>query len=323
MKPQIALALIVAMATPVFAQQTGVSRPPEDSVADLPIPAPAAKPSAAIPMSAPASSPVASEQYGEYKPYVGPGVTLRPRIEEKVDPDAGVVGEMPRRADELPINTLMHIRLRSAIATQTTQPNTPFTAELAEDILNEGRVVLPAGSTVEGRITQVRGGRRIRGSALIHLEVETVVLPDGARKLMRAMVIDTDQTADTRIDEEGNILRKDHVGATLAAMSLTTGGAAAAGGIIGGAPGALIGAGVGAGLSTAWWLKQDRQARVPEGTVLVISLTEPMAIGGSARQPEFSQRTVPVLERRSSTVNAEAEPTTRPYVAPQAFVPTN
>jgi hypothetical protein len=319
-KPQIALALIVAAATPAFGQQTGVSHPPEATVADVPMPAPPAKPSAAIPME---TSARAAEQYGEYRPYVGPGVTLRPRVEEKVDPDAGVVTDVPRRSDELAVNTLMHIRLKSAIATETTQQNTPFTAELAENVLNEGRVVLPAGSTVEGRITQVRGGRRIHGTALIHLEVQTVVLPDGSRKLMRAMVIDTDHNADTRIDEEGNILRKDHVGATLAAMSLTTGGAAAAGGVIGGAPGALIGAGVGAGLSTAWWLKQDRQARVPEGTVLVISLTEPMPIGATARYPEFSERSVPVLERRPATVNAEAEPATRPYVAPQAFVPTN
>ncbi|SEB41377.1 hypothetical protein [Terriglobus roseus] len=323
MKPQIALALIVAAAMPAFGQQTGVSHPPEASVADVPIPAPAAKPSAAIPMTPPANSASATEQYGEYRPYVGPGVSLRPRVEEKVDPDAGIVGDVPRRSDELAVNTLMHIRLNSAIATETTQPNTPFTAELTENILNEGRIVLPAGSTVEGRITQVRGGRRIHGTALIHLEVQTIVLPDGSRKLMRAMVIDSDRTADTRIDEEGNILRKDHVGTTLAAMSLTTGGAAAAGGVIGGAPGALIGAGVGAGLSTAWWLKQDRQARVPEGTMLVISLTEPMPIGAAARQPEFSERSAPVLERRPATVNAEAEPVTRPYVAPQAFVPTN
>jgi hypothetical protein len=321
-KPQIALALIVAAAMPAFGQQTGVSRPPDTSVADLPIPAPSAKPSAAIPMNAPVSAPVAADQYGEYKPYVAPGATLRAR-EEKVDPDAGIVGDVPRRSDELPVNTLMHIRLNSSIETESTQPGTPFTAELTEDIQSEGRVVLPAGSTVEGRITEVRGGKRIRGSALIHLEVQTVVLPDGSRKPLRAMVIDTDQYANTKIDEEGNILRKDHVGATLAAMSLTTGGAAAAGGVLGGAPGALIGAGVGAGLSTAWWLKQDRQAHMPEGAVVVISLTEPMPIGASSRHPDFSsQPTGPVLERRP-TATAEAEPAAKPYVAPQAFVPTN
>ena len=318
MKPQIALALIVAAASPAFAQQTGVSRPPEATVADVPMPA--AKPSAAIPMDAPASAPVAAEQFGEYKPYVAPGATLHQR-EDKADPDAGIVEVAPRRTDELPANTLLHIRMNSAITTESTQPGTPFTAELAEEILSNGRVVLPAGSTVEGRITQVRGGKRIHGTALIHLQFEAVVLPDGSRKPLRAVVIDTDQYADTRIDQEGNILRKDHVGATLAAMSLTTGGAAAAGGVLGGAPGALIGAGVGAGLSTAWWLKQDRQAHLPQGTIVVVSLTEPMPIGASTRQPEFSA--VPVVAAPASTAEAAAQPAARPYEAPQAFAPTN
>jgi hypothetical protein len=319
-KPKIALALIVAAAMPAFGQQTGVSHPPEETVADVPLQAPAAKPSAAIPMATPSNTPVAAEQYGEYRPYVAPGATLISRPVEKVDPDAGIVTEVPRRSDELPVNTLMHVRLRSEIATEKTVPGTSFTAELTEDIQNQGRVVLPAGSIVEGRITQVRGGSRIRGTALIHLQAETVLLPDGSRKLLRAVVIDSDQYANTRVDEEGNIRRKDHAGATLAAMSLTTGGAAAAGAVLGGAPGALIGAGVGAGISTAWWLKQDRQTHLPEGTVLVLSLTEPMPIGGN--QLEFSSRPiVPVLERRTST--AEAAPAAKPYAEPQAFVPTN
>ena len=321
MKPEIALALVVAVATPAFAQQTGTSRPPDAVVMDAPLPAPAAKPSAAIPVAAPAP---AQEQFGEYKPYTAPGVTLRPRVEEKADPDAGIVTEVPRRANELPMGTTIRLRLNAEIATETTKPDTAFTAELADEILSNGRVVLPAGSTVEGRITQVRGGKRIHGTALIHLQAETVVLPDGSRMPLRAAVIDTDQYANTRVDDEGNILRKDHVGATLAAMSLTTGGAAAAGGVLGGAPGALIGAGVGAGLSTAWWLKQDRQTHLPQGTVVVVSLTESMQFGATANQPEFSSApAVPVVAAPESTATAAAQPAAAPYVAPQAFVPTN
>jgi hypothetical protein len=322
-KPQIALAplfaVAIAVTAPAFSQQTGVSRPPESTVADLPIPAPApAKPSAAIPaVAAPAAAP--AEEYGAYRPYNSSGVTLRPRVEEKADPDAGIVTDVPRQPNQLPTGTAMHIRMHDEITTETTQPGTRFTAELTEEIVNEGRVVMPIGSTVEGRITQVRGGKRIHGTALIHLQAETIVLPDGTRMPLRAVVIDTDQYANTRIDEEGNILRKDHVGATLAAMSLTTGGAAAAGGVVGGVPGALIGAGVGAGLSTAWWLKQDRQTHLPQGTIVVLSLTEPMDIGQSRRPSEFSS--APAVLPTAST--ATAEPAAAPYVAPQAFVPTN
>ena len=56
---------------------------------------------------------------------------------------------------------------------------------------------------------------------------------------IHASVVDTDQFNSTRIDDEGNIIRKDHAKQTLTAMSLTTGSAAAAGGVIGGPAGAL------------------------------------------------------------------------------------
>lgn len=318
MKPQIALALVFATLPALAQQQTGVSRPPDTQVEDLPLAAPShpAKPSAAIPETdLPAPAP------DVYKPYRGSGVTLHTRTEAPVDPDAEIVTSVPRRPNELPMGTAFRIRLRDEIATESTQSNTPFTAELAENVESSGRVVLPAGSTVEGTITQIRGGKRIRGAALIHLQAQAIILPDGTRIPLRAAVIDTDQYANTRVDEEGNILRKDHVGATLAAMSLTTGGAAAAGAVIGGGVGALVGAGVGAGLSTAWWLKQDRQTHLPKDTLIVLGLTEPLVIRPLVREPNFSS--APHLGSNRDGMVAADVPAASVYAAPQSFVPTN
>ena len=169
---------------------------------------------------------------------------------------------------------------------------------------------------MEGIVTDVRGGKRLHGAALIHLRPQTIVLPDGTRMPLHAAVIDTDQYAHTKVDEEGNILRKDHVGATVAAMSLTTGGAAAAGAVLGGGVGAVVGAGVGAGVSTAWWLKQDRQTHLPKESLIVLELTEPMAIRGTVREPEFS-----ALPPAAVPQAYPAAPSA--YVPQQSFVPTN
>ena len=303
------LALIALLAaTPLLAQQSGVSHPPDSMVED--VPAVEAKPSAAIPVT-PSTAEV-------YKPY-RPELALHTRVEAAApaDPDAGIVTDVPRRPNELPVGTTLRMRMRTGVTTDETQPNTPFLADLTENVESDGRVVLPAGSTVEGIITRARGGRRIRGAALIHLQAQAVLLPDGTRMPLRAAVIDTDQYRNTRVDEEGNILRKDHAGATLAAMSLTTGGAAAAGGVLGGPAGALIGAGVGAGVSTAWWLKQDRQAHLPQNTLVVLGLTEPLVIGSLVREPNFSS-TQPVPA--SPITPAQPQPG---YAAQQSFVPTN
>lgn len=307
MKSRLAFAALL-VATPLLAQQSGVSRPPDAVVEDAP--ALEGKPSAAIP-----AAPPTTEVYQPYRPEV----TLHTRVEAAapVDPDAGIVTDVPRRPNELPVGTTLRMRMRTGITTDETQPNTPFLADLTENVESDGRVVLPAGSTVEGIITQARGGRRIRGAALIHLQAQAVLLPDGTRMPLRAAVIDTDQYRNTRVDDEGNILRKDHVGATLAAMSLTTGGAAAAGGVLGGPAGALIGAGVGAGVSTAWWLKQDRQAHLPQHTLVVLGLTEPLVIGGMVREPNFSAVQPPPA---NPITTAQPQPG---YVPQQSFVPTN
>ncbi len=332
MKPSFAL-LITLAATPAIAQQTGVSHPPDAVVQDVPA-VPATKPSAAVPMDAPATDAApaatpaaiaapANEEFKPYQPYQGATtspapLTLRTHVDE-VGMDDGIVTEIAHHPGELPVGTLLHVRLHDEIATLSTQPNTAFTAELAQDVISDGRVVLPAGTTVEGTVTQVRGGRRIHGTALIHLEAQAVVLPDGTRMPMRGTVIDTDQYAKTRVNAEGDILHKENVGATLAAMSLTTGGAAAAGAVFGGGVGALIGAGVGAGISTVWWLKQDRQTHLPKDSLVVVSLRAPLkyAEGPMAANPNVSA--VPDAVKNTQPVAAMPAP----YVAQQAFVPAN
>jgi hypothetical protein len=107
----------------------------------------------------------------------------------------------------------------------------------------------------------------------------SITMPDGLKYRIEAQVIDTDLYHSTKVDDEGTILRKDHVGETLAVMGLATGSGAAAGGLMAGPAGALIGAGVGAGVGTALWLKQDRQTDVPAGTRIAFALNQPIFIG--------------------------------------------
>jgi hypothetical protein len=172
----------------------------------------------------------------------------------------------------------MRVKLREPLSTLTTQPGTKFTAELSEPVMRDGRVFVPEGSILEGRVTWVHGGKRIGGSAAIHLEPRMVTLPDGAQYVLRARVIDTSSWQNTKVDDEGTIMRRDHGKKTAAEISLAAGGGLAAGAILGGLPGAVIGAGVGAGVGTVVWLREDHQAELPKNLGLVLSLTEPMSV---------------------------------------------
>lgn len=315
------LAAVLLAATPLFAQQTGVSHPPDVEIeAAVPDQAPArpanvpvvSAPVLVVPQTAAVTTPNTSYAAADESP----AATLKHRDLAKFDPDGEIVTSVPVNPHEIAAGTMVHARLKTTIETATTQPGTPFRAEITEPLVKDGRVIVPAGSAVEGHITDVRGGRRFRGPALIHLQAQTIILPDGSRMPIHASVVDTDQFNSTRIDDEGNIIRKDHAKQTLAAMSLTTGGAAAAGGVIAGPAGALVGAGIGAGVSTIWWLKQDRQTEMPADSMVVLALTEPLPIQPLVQEPNFSTQPAP-----SAPAMPMAE--TPAYKEPQSFVPMN
>lgn len=290
----VALALLIA---PAIAQEsrTGVSKPepvvitavPEESA---PAKAEPAKPSAGKPVLTPRQAPQAAhtttsekETYGSYIPYPG-SESQNTRLETQksnsgakaFNPDAAIVTSVEDVAGELREGTLLRVRLKEGLSTVGTLPGTHFQAELTEPVEKNGRVILPIGSMMEGRITEVHSGRRISGRAALHLDPRSVTLPDGTHYVIQAQLIDTDQLANTKVDREGTLLRGDHPKETLAVVGATTGAAAVAGGMIGGGVGAAVGAGIGAGASTIVWLKQDRQAVIPADALLIFSLTTPM-----------------------------------------------
>jgi hypothetical protein len=240
---------------------------------------PEAKPSAAVP------APSTDSKYGSYVPYHAPGTPAPAPVNTAAfDPDAnivtttipdtppadsaaldaGIVTSVPEREGELREATLLKARINQSLSTTSTLEGSQFTASLTEPVIKEGRVILPIGSVIEGRVTEVRSGRRISGRAALHLEVSDVKLPDGTHYILHAQLIDTNQNNQSNVDNEGTLVRRDHPKQTLAAMSVATGGAAAAGAMMGGGVGALIGAGIGAGASTVLWLKQDRQEALPK-----------------------------------------------------------
>ncbi|WP_188553507.1 hypothetical protein [Edaphobacter dinghuensis] len=316
MKLSIATAALVFVTVPVIAQdaRTGVSTPPpavitttDDSAPATPVltpRVPEAKPSAAVPAD---SSNTNTITYGPYVPYRAAGeaapaaapadtpttaafdpdanivTTTVPdsdtnAVADSPAADAGIVTSVPEREGEIREGTLLRARITQGLSTTSTLEGSPFSASLTQPVEKDGRVILPIGSMVEGRVTEVRSGRRISGRAALHLEAHDVTLPDGSHYVIHAQLIDTDQTDHSSVNNEGTLVRKDHPKETLAAMSVATGGAAAAGAMVGGGVGALVGAGIGAGASTIIWLKQDRQEALPKDSNLVFSLTTPMIL---------------------------------------------
>jgi len=281
---RITTAVLVLAAAPVFAQSSGVSRPdPTVITSDDAAPAPkplTPRPSAAVPMT---TAPATTEGYGAYVPYTGPKVANAPAThamsaERLENPeDAMIVVDVPEREGELREGTLLKTKMISTLSTESTVAGSRFTAEITEPIERNGRAIIPVGSILEGRVTEVHGGRRISGGALMHLETDDVTLPDGTHYIVHAQVIDTGRS-DFKVTDEGTLKKKDHGKETLAVVGGVTGAGAVSGAMVGGGVGAIVGASIGAGVSTVIWLKQDRQATLEKDVALVFSLTTPMVL---------------------------------------------
>lgn len=292
--PMTTVAFVLA-AVPAFAQSaqpalTGVSNPDQvvisttDDSGGTPTLTPRVKPSAGTPAAAAPPSAAGPVVYGPYVPYTGARAVGGSTSMLADDLDSQIVTSVPEREGELREGTLLKTQVMQNLSTKTTLEGTRFTAQLTEAVERNGRVILPVGSILEGRVTEVHGGRRITGAAALHLETRDITLPDGTHYVVHAQLIDTGKS-EFRVTDEGTLKRRDHAKETLAVVSGVTGAGAVTGAVIGGGVGAVVGAGIGAGVSTVIWLKEDRQATLPKNMQLVFSLTTPMILtplsGGS------------------------------------------
>jgi hypothetical protein len=275
----------VLLASPAIAQTTGTSHP-ENLDDDIVVAAPQtpAAPAPALQTRTVAVAPAPRTQTDDiYKPYQPLGQTAgevrSAQLTPAVDPaDADIVTSYPYDPNALVEGTLIKVRLVGLLSTESTRPGSHFVATLTENVLHDGKVILPVGASLEGRVTEVRGGKRIGGGSAIHLEPETVALPDGTLYRLSARVIDVDAGHSTRVNDEGTIVGGNHTKGHVTTLAATTGGGAVTGAVLGGGVGAAVGAGIGAGVGTVLWLNQDRQQTLDEGTVLVFSLNRPMGL---------------------------------------------
>jgi hypothetical protein len=286
----LAAAASLLLSTPFLLAQAkpspyeGVSTPPANDSINTTEQAPATPAPAAAPAPAPAPAPAAKSNpdagiietplppsAGDYMPH---SAALHPRnFDASVDND--IVTYVPGPANALPEGTVFKVRMLQDIDAGSTTANTPFRGTVAEDVMRNGKVVIPVGSEVRGRVVYAAAGNRLNGGSVIHLRPDEFVLPDGTRYHMHAQVIDT-VGSDTRVKGEGNIAANEHGKRTLAEVGAGAGGGAIIGAAVGGGVGAVVGTAVGAGVMTAHWLRTNWSANLPAQSTVVFSLTDPM-----------------------------------------------
>jgi hypothetical protein len=208
-----------------------------------------------------------------------PGLVSRAN---SADPDNDIVHPEPLPPGTLGEGTLIRVQLINEISSALSEQGEPFRSRVASDVLQDGRVVIPAGAEIDGKVAQVSTGH-FAGHGSLLLEPQTVTLENGSRYQLHAMVAST-PGSNLKVGSEGVItpgsrLKKD--GYEYAGVG---GGGMIVGAVLGGPVGMLAGGIVGAGVVTTHLLLSHPQANLETGSYLMLTLTEQVRL-----VPEGSQ----------------------------------
>jgi len=203
----------------------------------------------------------------------GPTLIRRPYA---ADPDGDIVHPHPLRPGELPQGTNIRVRLLDRLSTVSSEKGEEFRSTVASDVLLGDKVVIPAGTEIDGRVAQVSSGKA-GGHGSMYLLPETVIKADGSRYQLRAELTQTPGSK-TRMGSEGAVVPGSRMKRDEIEYGATVGAGAAAGAMIGGPIGALAGGMVGAGVITVHLLVNHPQATLEPGTAMLFTLTQPLEL---------------------------------------------
>jgi hypothetical protein len=182
-----------------------------------------------------------------------------------------------QNAPSVPEGTALKVKLETTISTFSSKVGDPFQGKISEPVVVDGKTMIPAGAVVEGRVTKLNEPRRIKGKPTIGIFPEAIVMPDGQRYMLNAILVDTDIKG-TDVNEEGQFKGSGHDRRDQIEVAAGTGAGMLIGGLVGGGPGLLIGGAIGAGATTTHWLVQRHSAVLPSGTQLMMELSRPMTM---------------------------------------------
>lgn len=188
------------------------------------------------------------------------------------DPDSDIVHPVPLPPGTLAEGTMIRIRLLNDLSSSFSSKDEPFRSRVASDVMQDGHVVIPAGTEIDGRVAQVSSGH-FGGHGSILLQPDTLTFENGSKFHLHAAVVST-PGSHLRVGSEGQIIPGSRVKRNTIAYGIFVGAGMITGGVIGGPPGMLIGGAVGAGMVTTHLLVSHPQANLDSGAVLMLTLTD-------------------------------------------------
>jgi hypothetical protein len=195
---------------------------------------------------------------------VGCGATTRqPTTSQPISTAPSAPTEVNQSArGTIPAGQELDVRLQDSLSSETSSVEQRFETTTVVDLLQDGRVLLPAGSIVQGVVSDVKQPGRIERAGSLTLSFDRIIVR-GREHSIRAMA--------TQIFESGGIREE----AGTAGVGAGVGGVI--GGLLGGVKGAILGAVIGAGGAVA--ATEGKDVHLPAGSIIRIRMDSPVTIG--------------------------------------------
>ena len=208
-------------------------------------------------------------------------------------PPPPAVPRRETRQEIVPSGTPISVRTSEAITSKTAKANDSFHGTVAADVMQDGFVVIPTGTSVVGRVVEAKAAGRLTGSAVLSVELVSVQVSSPAGPQTLAVV--TDPVSSKGKGRGANTAEKTAGGAGIGALI---------GGLAGGGAGAGIGALAGGGLGAgANGITHGQEITIQSESLLRFTTSGPVTVpvvlddGRQVLQPVSSG---PVLQQRAT-----------------------
>jgi type IV secretion system protein VirB10 len=201
-----------------------------------------------------------------------------------VQPQNGMAAAV-KSSDQLtiPAGTKVPLSLKHAISTRQSREDDAVYAETTFPVVANDRVLIPAGTYVQGRISHIQRAGRIKGRAEVLIHFTSMIYPSGYTVMLPGAVQNAPGVDKTGIkDDEGTIRADSQKAEKIGQVA----GSGATGAIIGaaadGGKGALIGGGIGGAVGTAIaLLTRGNEVKMDAGTTLEMVIQREVSVDAS------------------------------------------
>lgn len=237
------------------------------------VPSRSSQPSSSSAVKSPAETVPAPGHDEQSTPVAADRAPESPALETRA-PEA-VVAAAPNIAPEppapqfeeivVPSDAVIGLQVENSVSSETARIEDRVDARVTRDVRAGGAVAIPAGSRVQGAVTLVERGGKVKERARLGVRFHTVVLADGTRVPIRTETI----------FREG----ESPVNGSASKIGGAAVGGAIIGAILGGGKGAAIGGSIGAAGGTAAVMAGGaKAATLNAGTTVTVHLAESASV---------------------------------------------